>query len=76
MSEETIETYKEDDHGDPDVPSLTKSEVEFLIGMIEHVSKRGAFYPSEFTDVGIVYNRLKTIYDDYQCKHCDEVKAR
>lgn len=58
-----------DDHAESD-DCLTLLELDFLINMIDQVSKRGAFYTSEFIDVGIIYNRLNAIKSNKTCKTC------
>lgn len=67
----TIENAEDfsDDHVEND-DCLTMLELDFLINMIDRVSKRGAFQVSEFIDVGIIYDRLNTIKTNRNCKNC------
>lgn len=71
--EEPEEEEMPPDTGDSELEEsgcLTSEELRFLVGMIDQLSKRGSFYPSEFVDVGLMYNRLKSLQDDQPCKNC------
>lgn len=48
---------------------LNQNELVFLLNMIDQLSKRGSFHPSEFIDVGLVYNRIKSLHQK-PCKNC------
>ena len=67
----------EDEEAPPDIgdlddenESLTSNELVFLANMIDLLAKRGAFHPSEFIDIGLVYNKIKYLQQQKPCKNC------
>ena len=67
----------EDEEAPPDTgdlddenESLTSEELMFLSSMIDQIAKRGAFHPTEFVDVGLVYGKIKYLQQQKPCKNC------
>ena len=55
---------------DDENESLTSDELIFLSNMIDQIAKRGAFHPTEFVDIGLVYNKIKYLQQQKSCKNC------
>ena len=67
----------EDEEAPPDIgdlddenESLTSEELMFLSSMIDQIAKRGAFHPTEFVDIGLVYGKIKYLQQQKPCKNC------
>ena len=41
--------------------NVTYNELSFILQIINECSKRGAFKPDEFSDIGTVYNKFKNL---------------